>query len=815
MSLIFQKGACVHARNEYGGSHPSDVSQNAAPAPTITSPDPLAPRSSLPADRALALDQLTHFALERLEQPDLLRHLLTRLQEVMDADNAAVLLAEEDDAVLTIYTVAGPEEAVAQQVRVPVGQGVAGSIYATRTPLVIDDLTKVPVANPFLREHLRSLVGVPLIARGRALGALHVDSVRVKHFSDADVPFLQAIGERIALALDHARVHQMAQSARLEAEAHTRQLDAIFQAMADAVFVVDRDGRVLKVNAAARELLGLDEADDSHRSLDDLLGGREVLDVDGSLMTPDKWPSNRILRGEALTGADIVDVVLRSPDGERVELSVSGAPIRDEHGEIVASVSICRDVTGRRQLERRTRESLDALLHMAQMLVALPTELPAGEVEAAHTPTSVADTRAPQDAHFELARRLALLTKGILGCTRVSIMAVEPQSERLRSIAVVGLSPQHEAKWWKEQRQREANGVYLENFADAEHVARLREGDIFAIDVTQAPYASLPLAYGVMMSLIAPMRTGSELIGILSLDFGSRPHAFTAEEIALAGAVAQLGAVILERDRLLRERAQAEAGLLALQAAQRQMDSFLGVAGHELKTPLATTVASSQLAQRRLKTLTQAIRSLDASAVEKLEPLIEPLTRLVDRIEDAAHRQNRLVNDLLDVSRIQSGRLELETQPLDLRQLVSDAVEEQRLLNPSRDLSLHLPRKTVPVIADSDRIGQAVTNLLTNALKYSPPEAPVDVWVEVNERSAKVRVHDQGLGIAPEEQASVWERFHRAPGVEVLSGAGVGLGLGLYITFEIIERHGGEVGLTSAPGKGSTFWFSLPLAPGD
>ena len=834
----------MQARDRDSLSHgaPSSLSQSApgvavggssqAPArdaATVVQPSSL---PQLPADRAVALDDISRAALEHLAQPDLLRQLLGRLRHMMDADNAAILLINCDDpTILTIYSVEGPEAAVAEQVRVSVGEGVAGTIVATQAPLLIDDLRMVSVANPFLREHLRSLVGVPLMVHGQAIGALHVDSIRVGHFRTDDVPFVQAVAERIALAVDHARLYHQAQVARQEAEAHSRQLAAIFAAMADGIFVMDRDGRVLHMNAAARELLGLSQGDEYYgRALGARVVRSEVFDTQGHPMPVEQWPTTRILAGEVLIGSDAADIVVHTPGGRVVELSITGAPIRDERGTVVASVNICRDVTERRQLERRTRKTLDALLQMAQLLVALPanlpTEVPAkpaaafGALDVAR-PVSAPEVGAEPGARAEalvggtepqLAHHLAVLARDVLGCVRVSITAVEPETERLRAIAVAGLTPGQEATWWAEQRERETWGARLGDDSDADQVARFRAGEIFVLDMTQPPYDTRPNPYGVTTALVAPMRAGESLVGMLSLDYGGPPHSFLEDEVTLAGAVAQLGAVVLERDRLLRERAQTEAHILALQEAQHAMDSFLGIAGHELKTPLTTTVATGQLAQRRLRSLTEAVRTLDARAGEVLDPLIEPLTRFMDRIGDAAQRQTRLVDDLLDVSRIRAGRLELHREWLDLRRLVADVVEEQRLHHPERAIALHLPSREVRVLADADRIGQAVTNLLTNALKYSAGTAPVDVRVRVTESGAQVRVRDHGPGIARTEQPYVWERFHRVPGVQTVSGSGVGLGLGLYITREILARHGGHVGLKSALGKGSTFWVTLPLS---
>jgi signal transduction histidine kinase len=118
----------------------------------------------------------------------------------------------------------------------------------------------------------------------------------------------------------------------------------------------------------------------------------------------------------------------------------------------------------------------------------------------------------------------------------------------------------------------------------------------------------------------------------------------------------------------------------------------------------------------------------------------------------------------------------------------------------------------VPVYADACRLGQVVTNYLTNALKYSPDDQPVEVWLEVSEIEARVCVRDEGPGLPAAEQERIWKRFQRAEGMEPRSGTDGGLGLGLYISRTIVEQHRGEVGLESAPGQGATFWCTLPLA---
>ncbi len=276
--------------------------------------------------------------------------------------------------------------------------------------------------------------------------------------------------------------------------------------------------------------------------------------------------------------------------------------------------------------------------------------------------------------------------------------------------------------------------------------------------------------------------------------------------------------LLREREHLLRELDQARAQAQALAEANRRMDAFLGIATHELRAPVTSGRLSLGLAARRLDTLLEPVSTRDA----KLAGLLEPLQRLFARAEDDLDRLSRLVTDLLDVSRIQAGQGQLELRPAlyDLRDLVGEAVEEQRQHAPTRAIRLHLPaQKSVPVWADADRIRQVVTNYLTNALKYSPDDRPVEVRVQVREHWARVSVRDEGPGLPREEQQRVWERFHRAAGIRVVSeserGAAQSLGLGLHISKMIVEQHLGRVGVRSAPGHGSTFWFALPAARAD
>jgi PAS domain S-box-containing protein len=172
-------------------------------------------------------------------------------------------------------------------------------------------------------------------------------------------------------------------------------------------------------------------------------------------------------------------------------------------------------------------------------------------------------------------------------------------------------------------------------------------------------------------------------------------------------------------------------------------------------------------------------------------------------------RLERLISDLLEVSRIEAGHLPLENEDIDLTSLVSGDVDLFARNNPGRKVQVRAPAGPVFVHADPTRVEQVVTNLLSNALKYSLPETPLEVTVAAAGEQAIVSVRDEGEGIPPEEQERVFDRFHRVDGG--LARWKEGTGLGLYIAKRLVEAMGGKIWLVSSPAHGSTFSFSIPL----
>jgi signal transduction histidine kinase len=267
---------------------------------------------------------------------------------------------------------------------------------------------------------------------------------------------------------------------------------------------------------------------------------------------------------------------------------------------------------------------------------------------------------------------------------------------------------------------------------------------------------------------------------------------------------AVIGGVVVTRDVSRHRRSQRE-----LREANRRLEEFLAVAAHELRTPATSSIGYIQLASKRVERLAVVATAENADLSASIGNV---RGNLVDA-ELGTQRLARLVDRLLDVARIRASKLELALQPVNLAALVDTSVHEHRLANPTRVIRCDLPMsRWVPTTADPDRIEQALANYLANALRYSPPDRPVAVELTANEREVRVIVRDEGPGVPESELERIWSSYEQGEGARQQVLSNTGLGLGLYISRAIVEAHGGKVGVESALGHGSTFWFSLPVA---
>jgi signal transduction histidine kinase len=289
-----------------------------------------------------------------------------------------------------------------------------------------------------------------------------------------------------------------------------------------------------------------------------------------------------------------------------------------------------------------------------------------------------------------------------------------------------------------------------------------------------------------------PILAGGRLQGVLATA-GRSDRPFDEGIHRLAEAVADRAGPALQNAQLwsdLQDRMARE------QAAQRIKDDFLSIVSHELRTPLTSIQGYSQLLEGRLS--------------GELDPESKEMAHL-RVIRSQVGRMRRLVDDLLDVSRIdRRGAVSIEPVDFDLADLVREAVAQVEREHVDRSISVTVA-DSLPVHADRDRLDQVLTNLLENAVKYSPDGGPIDVSAERRGGEVEVRVSDTGIGIAPEHRENVFERFYQADG-DIGRRRFGGLGLGLYISRAIIDAHGGRIWSaqnTAAP-TGSVFGFRIP-----
>jgi signal transduction histidine kinase len=244
-----------------------------------------------------------------------------------------------------------------------------------------------------------------------------------------------------------------------------------------------------------------------------------------------------------------------------------------------------------------------------------------------------------------------------------------------------------------------------------------------------------------------------------------------------------------------------------LEELDRLKSRFLSMASHELKTPLTSISGLSQVLLRRLRRRMQ----MGAPTPEEWENEQRGHVERLEMLNSQTARLGRLIDELLDVSRIESGKLEFHLSQVDLQQLTLEVAERMQLSTTRHAVKVEIDSDGAQsIVADRDHLEQVLDNLISNAIKYSPDGGEISVRLRDENGSVVLSVQDRGVGIPPGKLEAVFGLFYHAE--DPISRRTGGMGLGLYISREIVVRHGGRIWAESEPGRGSTFYVSLPRA---
>jgi len=592
----------------------------------------------------------------------------------------------------------------------------------------------VPRGHPVVR----SFLGAPLLDRaGNVRGGLLLGHIEPDQFTAEDEQLLVGLAAQASIAIENARLFSAEQT-------QARELDAIFESIADGITLIDEQGAIVRENRTARRLRELMES----RAI-------ETAQAHQSHLSPQQLFQDAAAKAQTGEAEQEQSLSIVDEARDTREFVITTSPLRpasaalheeselmrpgEKHALNDGSVVVWHDVTEahRLLLERQAHAETEARRALLQMVI---DELPSG----------VYLVRG-RDARLVLGNRAANDVWG------ANWQAGQPMLEFLTQ-----------------------NGIRIFHFdgrplaqSDFATLRAVRNGDVvrhYQEIIRRKDGTALPV-------LVNAVALDPRVLG-----WNGDTNAENDESDEMEPA-----AIVVHQD------------VTALKEAERLKDEFIGIAAHELRTPLAVVKGFAQML-------------ISQTARGKGPTLAEWQSEAIQDIDQATARLVELTEDLLDVTRLQAGRLELNPEPTDLVALARRITTRFKVTIQKHTITLHSSCEHIVVEADSRRIEQVVSNLLNNAIKYSPAGGEVVITLQQDEPagSATLSIHDSGIGIPADQHGRIFSRFARADNARESNISGTGLGL--YLCHELIERHNGRIWFESIEGQGSTFYVSLPLA---
>ena len=741
----------------------------------------------------------------------------TDLQPVLDAvaESAARVCAAEDAVVMRV--VGDTVQSVAYFGTIPPSANfvdgrrlspryISGRAILDRRTIHIANLEEVREEYPEANREFPTILAAPLVREGAAVGAIVMRRLQVKPFTDKQIALLQIFADQAVIAIENVRLFK-------ELEASNKHLtDALDKqtATSDVLRVISRSQTDVRpvfeeILSSAIRLMGAQSGTLTRITGDHLdLAAFKSTDARSDATLRAAFPVS--LQGHGLHATAIrsrmpVNIGEAQNDTREPGRSIARAvgyqsvvvvPLL-HHEAAVGTISAVRREPG------GFAEDEIALLQTFadQAVIAIENARLLSELQ----------TRTE-----ELSRSVEQLTAlGEVGRAVSSTLDLETVLTTIvaRAVELSGLDGgvvfeyDEGGEEFLHRVSTEVGGA----LAEARRSTRVRKGEgvvgqtALTLEPAQVVDITVPGAYesrlrenliesGVRAVLAVPMVREGELIGCLVVS-RNRPGEFTADIIELLRTFATQSALAIQNARLFRE---IELKSRELEAASRHKSEFLANMSHELRTPLNAIIGFSEVLSERL-----------------FGELNDKQTEYLKDIHTSGQHLLSLINDILDLSKIEAGKMDLELSDFDLPTTIDNALILVRERAARRGIALHrtVDERLGQIQADERKIRQVLLNLLSNAIKFTPEGGRIEVGAQAVNGSIEVSVTDTGVGIAPEDQKAVFEEFRQVGSAEKKVE---GTGLGLALSRKFIELHGGRISVKSQEGQGSTFTFTIPVS---
>ena len=751
--------------------------------------------------QGLDLDAVSHRVADRL------RELLGTLAGVVYRHEPAT----DDLVAVALAGPTGPILAVGS--RLPRGAGIAGIAVLERrsvwTANVLEDsrLWIPDEVRAWIAEtpH-RAVLAVPLIVKDDIVGVVAAIDRAGREFSADDLRLAEALAGHAALALENARLYAEAERRRREAEKLAKvaaELTEQIDLASAGQRVVDTVLPLFQARAAGLRLVAPDGS---------LVGlafaGLMKLKFDAGHVAPAGSTVSGLAVQEAraiATANAFTDTEVRLPDDVRDAMMAAGdgavlaVPLR-VRGSVIGALSVT-DRPGR-VFTRAEIELLQAFADQAAIALERARLHEQTELRRRDAEMAAARARLLAEASRVLTASLDLDTT-LGGLTRILVPALADWSAvhlleaagAIRRVATTAADP-GKAALLADIRSSTSRRLSADDGVLAQAIRSGRP--LLVPDVTpewlqsvirDPEYLTIVQAVGPRSLMLVPLVARGRIVGTITL-VRTAPPSYDDGDLAFAGDLGTRAGFAIDNARLFHQREQAR---LEAERANASKDEFLAMLSHELRTPL-----TSMLGWVRILRGGQL-------APERVDGALEV-------IERNAHAQAQLINDLLDVSRIVAGKLQLDRFRIDLVPVIAQAMDSLAREAETKGVTFHrvLAVDSAHVLGDPTRLHQVLTNLLSNAIKFTPAGGEVVVTLDHGPGVARITVADTGAGVPPDLLQHIFDRFRQADSTMTRSHGG--LGLGLAIVRHLVELHGGGVSASSAGiGKGASFTVELPL----